>query len=55
LALEPCCPLCICAIFVVLTAVRFDDQSMLCAREIDNEPADRMLPAKSVSAQATMA
>lgn len=52
---EPSSPPQIGSAFVMLTTIRFDDQLMFGAREIDDKGTDRMLTAKSVSLQTTMA
>jgi hypothetical protein len=39
----------------VLTAIGLDDQAMFRASKIDDEPADRKLPAKPVAAQTAVA
>jgi hypothetical protein len=55
LALEPCGAAAIVVIVGVLTAIGFDNQTMLRTGEIDDEIADRVLSAEAVTAQPAVA
>jgi hypothetical protein len=54
LLFEPRGPLSV-DLFAVLAAIGLDDQSVLCAREVDDEAANGMLAAEPVSAQSPVA
>jgi hypothetical protein len=55
LTLEPNRSACVRCVVGVLTTIDFDRQLVLGAGEVDNEVAQRMLSAKSVSRQSPMA